>query len=220
MFTVMPEDITNFLREMMPERSELLKSIEKECLEEYIPLVEPEVGRFLQVLVQIKRPSRILEIGTGIGYSSILLAQALDENKHITTIEIDKNRYERACKNFAAAGINEIITPLWGDANEIIPTLKGPFDFVFMDAAKGQYPEFFSKIWPLLCKDGVLVIDNIFLNGWVINMTWPERRKKTMVCRVRKLLETLKNHTELTTAIVPLGDGLSVSTRRALHEKS
>lgn len=216
----MPDDITNFLREMLPERSELLKKIEKECLAEHIPLVEPEVGKFLQVLVSIKKPSRILEIGTGIGYSTILLAQATNTSKHVTTIEIDNSRYERACENFKEAGLSEVITPLWGDANEVIPTLKKSFDFVFMDAAKGQYPEFFIKIWPLLQKEGVLVIDNIFLNGWVISMTWPERRKKTMVCRVRKLLETLKNHTELTTAIVPLGDGLSVSTRRATHEKS
>ncbi len=212
---VIPDHVVEFIQGMLPERTALMQRIEAECRAEYIPLVEPEVGQFLQVLLNIKKAVRILEIGTGIGYSSILLASSFGTLKgHITTIEIDRDRYARACDNIREAGLAELITPLCGDANEVIPSLVGTFDFVFMDAAKGQYPEFFLKFWPYLEPGGLIVIDNIFLNGWVIDMTWPERRKKTMVCRVRELLEMLKKHEGLLTSIMPLGDGLAVSVRR------
>lgn len=215
MSEVLPNTVVSFIQSLLPESSSFLKELAQECQTEYIPLVEPEVGQFLQVILKLKKAKSILEIGTGIGYSSILLAQALPiEEINITTIEIDEQRFQRACANFEKAGISNRIRAKLGDANEIIPTLKGPFDFIFIDAAKGQYPEFFHKVWPLLTPDGVIIMDNIFLNGWVIDMSWPERRKKTMVCRIRNLLETLKNHPELMTTIIPLGDGLSVSIRR------
>lgn len=208
-------ETTDFLRMMVPERPELLKRIEEECRAEYIPLVTPETGRFLQTIIQATKPERILEVGTGIGYSAILMAWASKEwVQKITTVEIDAARFERACRNFHEAGAAGLIEPLLGDAAEIIPTLPAGYDFVFMDAAKGQYPDFFAKVFPLLLSGGVLIIDNIFLGGWVVEMSWPERRKKTMVCRVRELLETLKEHPELTTSLIPLGDGLAVSVRR------
>ncbi|MDD2402048.1 MAG: O-methyltransferase [Clostridia bacterium] len=210
-----PENIVDFIQYLLPERSSFFEKIEKECEKEYIPLVKPEVGQFLQVLLGIKQAKRILEIGTGIGYSALCMAMASRcEDRHITTIEIDKDRYERACSYFEEADVSSIITPYYGDANEIIPKLNDTFDFIFIDAAKGQYPEYFNKIWSLLEPGGVLVIDNVLLNGWVIDMYWPERRKKTMVCRVRDLLETLKDHSELLTSIIPLGDGVSVSVRK------
>jgi len=211
----LPGQVAEFIRSMVPERTDLLKKIEKECHEEYIPLVQPETGQLLRVLAAVKDAERILEIGTGIGYSTILMAESgAARGAHVTTIEIDRKRYARARQNFLEAGLSSVITPLCGDANEIIPTLRGTFDLVFMDAAKGQYPEFFERVWSLLEPGGVLVVDNIFLNGWVIEMNWPKRRKKTMVCRVRELLESLKNHPLLDTALVPLGDGLTVSVRR------
>lgn len=213
MSEIFSEKVEGFLKEMLPERDEFLQELEKTCQNEFIPLVEPEVGRFLQVLLSLKGARSVLEVGTALGYSGILLARAPGE-RHITTIEIDEDRYQRACENFRGAGVSHLITPLLGDANEVIPTLEGPFDFIFVDAAKGQYPQFFARVMPLLLPGGVLVIDNVFLNGWVIDMTWPERRKKTMVCRVRELLEVLKNHEELITSVIPLGDGLTVSVRR------
>lgn len=211
--------VVEFIRMMLPESPRLLQEIAEECQEGFIPLVTPETAQFLKVLIQHKKPSRILEIGTGIGYSAILLALANPQAK-VTTIEIDEDRHERALQNFKRAGIDQRITALRGDASEVLPKLKGSFDFIFMDAAKGQYPEFFARVWPLLESGGLLVIDNIFLGGWVIDMTWPKRRKKTMVCRVRELLEMLKHHPGLTTSIVPLGDGLTVSVRRKSDEES
>lgn len=212
--TLLPEKVVKFMREMLPEKSALFTELEKECMRDYIPLIEPEVGRFLQVLLEIKQAERVLEIGTGIGYSTLWMALASErKNRHITTVEIDPARYERACQYFQKAGVASLITPLLGDAREVIPKLEGSFDFVFMDAAKGQYPEFFQQIWPLLEPGGVLVIDNILLNGWVIDMYWPERRKKTMVCRLRELIEELKNHPGLKTSLIPLGDGVSVSVK-------
>lgn len=215
MTEMVSEKVVEFMRELLPERTGFLQQLEKECQDEYIPLVEPEVGQFLQVMVKARGACRVLEIGTGIGYSAILLAEAFrDRGGHLTTIEIDQDRYVRACRNFCEAGVSDLITALHGDANQIIPELCGSFDLIFMDAAKGQYPEFFARLWPLLERGGVLLIDNIFLNGWVIDMSWPERRKKTMVVRMRELLDTLKAHPDLVTSVIPLGDGLAVSVRR------
>jgi predicted O-methyltransferase YrrM len=212
---IIPENIAAFLQELLPQKPPLFAEIEKECEKDYIPLIKPEVGQLLQVLLGIKPAERILEIGTGIGYSTLWLALAPNKGRrHITTVEIEKKRYERACHYFQKAGVSSEVTPILGDAHEIIPRLKDTYDFVFIDAAKGQYPEFLHKVWPFLEPGGVLVLDNILLNGWVVEMYWPERRKKTMVCRLRKLLEMLKNHPELLTTILPLGDGVSVSVRK------
>lgn len=212
---MLPENIVHFIQYLLPQRSALFKEIEKECEKNHIPLVEPEVGQFLQVLLQIKQAKRILELGTGIGYSTLWLALAPGrEDRQITTIELDQERYKRACYYFIKAGVDAFIKPLRGDANEVIPHLTEGFDFIFVDAAKGQYPEFFNKVWPLLEPGGVLVLDNILLNGWVIDMYWPERRKKTMVCRLRDLLEMLKKHPGLSTTVLPLGDGVSVSVKK------
>ncbi|MBZ4652832.1 MAG: hypothetical protein JG781_170 [Peptococcaceae bacterium] len=214
-------NLVKFIQDMVPERSGLLKELEMECQAEHIPMIQPQVGQFLLLLLSIHKPVRILEIGTAIGYSTLWFTQALQDTRgHITTIELDKDRYERACANFLRAGVAGRITPLLGDANELLPTLKGPYDFIFIDAAKGQYGEFFAKAWALLAPAGVIVMDNIFLNGWVIDMTWPHRRKKTMVVRVRDLLENITSHPDLLTSLIPLGDGLSVSIRRNAHEKS
>lgn len=212
-----PENIVNFIQQLLPERPPLFAEIEEECKRDYIPLIEPEVGQLLRVLIGIKQAERILELGTGIGYSALWMA--LNPGKEgrqikITTLEIDQSRYERACHYFQKAGVTTVVTPLLGDANELIPQLEGTFDFIFMDAAKGQYPEFFQKVWPLLEPGGVLVIDNVLMNGWVIDMYWPERRKKTMVCRVRKLLEMLKEHSGLLTTTLPLGDGVTVCVKK------
>jgi len=211
---IVADNIIEFIRQLLPERDEALEKLAAECKAEWIPLVQPEVGQFLQVLLQIKQASRILELGTGVVYSTILLAQALSWPGRITTIEIDPQRYERACANFRQHKVAEKITPLLGDANELLPTLEGDFDFIFVDAAKGQYPEFFNKLWPKLAPQGVLIMDNIFMNGWVADMYWPERRKKTMVVRLRQMLETLKEHPGLVTSVLPLGDGLTVSVRK------
>lgn len=216
MESIVPQYVVDFIRQMVPERSSFLKDMERQCRAEWIPLVESEVGQFLQVLLKIKQARRILEIGTGIGYSTILMASVPGPaERSLTTVEIDPDRFNRACANFTAAGVEKLITPIWGDAREVIPTLDGTFDFIFVDAAKGQYPELFDKLLPLLEPGGLFILDNIFLSGWVIKMSWPERRKKTMVCRVRHLLETLKTHPQLTTSILPLGDGISLSVRSA-----
>lgn len=218
MSDIIEDKTLDFLRGFLPPRDEKIEKIADECRKEWIPLVSPEVGQFLQVLARVKGARRILEIGTGIGYSTILLAHTLPKNGHITTIEIDEGRYKRAISNFQDNNVAQVITPLWGDANEVLASCKEEFDFVFLDAAKGQYPEMFIKILPLLEPGGVLIMDNIFLNGWVIDMTWPERRKKTMVVRMREVLQTITTHKLLNTTVIPMGDGIAVSVRRKEDE--
>lgn len=215
MSEIIPSKVVDFIREMIPSRSIELEKIAQICRDEWIPLVQPEVGQFLQVMVQVKGAKRILEIGTGIGYSTIILAQAARiSGGEITTIEIDRERYERACQNFLENKVEDIINPICGDAGNVLDELPGSFDFIFIDAAKGQYQEFSKKVVPLLIPGGVLVMDNIFLNGWVIDRFWPERRKKTMVVRLRELLESLKDHPQLITSLIPMGDGLALCVRR------
>lgn len=212
-----PENIVSFIQQLIPEQPSLFAEIAEECKRDYIPLIDQEVGQLLRVLMEIKQAERILELGTGIGYSSLWMAlNPGNEGRkvHITTMEIDEDRYQRACRYFQKAGVVEMIMPLLGDANDLIPHLEGTFDFIFMDAAKGQYLEFFQKFWPLLEPGGVLVIDNVLMNGWVADLYWPERRKKTMVVRLRKLLEMLKEHSGLSMATLPLGDGVAVCVKK------
>lgn len=211
-----PENVVQFIRQLIPDLGPLFAEIEGECKRDYIPLIDPEVGQLLRVLIELKQARRILELGTGIGYSTLWMAlNPRNEVKklHITTVEIDPHRYERACHYFERAGVTAVVTPLLGDTKAIIPQLGGSFDFIFMDAAKGQYPAFFQKLWGLLEAGGVLVIDNVLMNGWVADLYWPERRKKTMVVRLRQLLEMLKTHKELITVTLPMGDGVTVCVK-------
>ena len=140
MSDLMAANLSQFLSAMVPERHGLLKEIEEECKKDHIPLIEPEVGQFLSLQIRVKKAKRILEIGTAYGYSTFWLAQALaSSGGHVTTLEINEARYERARTYFSQAGLLPVIKPLWGDALELIPTLKGQsFDFEIGRASCGE----------------------------------------------------------------------------------
>lgn len=214
---IVDERIVTFINSMDTENSEILEAIEKEALDTYVPIVRKEMQSFLKVLLTIQKPMRILEIGTAIGFSALLMSEYAPEECEITTIENYKKRIPLARENFKRAGKEEQITLIEGDALEVLKGLKGKFEFIFMDAAKGQYLHYLPEVIRLLKVGGTLVSDNVLQEGDIIESHFAvERRNRTIHARMREYLYKLKHMEQLVTAILPLGDGVAVSTKRAV----
>lgn len=161
-----------------------------------------------------EKPVRILEVGTAVGYSAIYMNQFVPPEGHITTIEKWEPRIGKAKENFKRAGAENRITLLEGDASDILKQLDGTYDFIFMDAAKGQYIHFLPDIIRLLAWDGVLVSDNVLQDGEVLDSKYVvNHRNRTIHGRMREYLYTLKTHPLLETSIIPLGDGIALSVK-------
>ena len=207
---IVNERITAYLQSLEPDSP--YEEMERSARERYIPVIRRETAALLRTLIAIRRPQRILEVGTAIGYSALLMCQAMPENCQIVTIENDPDRAARARQNFARAG-EERIFLMEGDANEILPGLTGPFDFVFMDAAKGQYPHWLPLVLGLMPEGGVLFSDNVLQDGEVAESRFAvERRNRTIHGRMREYLYLLKHTEGVETAVVPIGDGVAIST--------
>ncbi|KJS83919.1 MAG: hypothetical protein JM58_11780 [Peptococcaceae bacterium BICA1-8] len=207
---VLNDNLQGFLKSLLPEKDELLLELEKYAQENHISIVEAEVGQLLNLLVNITKPNKLLEVGTAIGYSTICMARGLNSGAKLTTIELLPRRFALAQENFVKAGVADKIIAINGDAKIIVKNLSDQFDFIFLDAAKGQYSEFLNLSAKLLKPGGLLVADNVLLNGWVIDLNYPERRKKTMVYRMRSFLENLKDNPDFISSIIPLGDGVAL----------
>lgn len=207
---ILDSNLQLFIKSLLPERDNLLLTMEDYAREHHISIIEPEIGQLLKFLVCVTNPKNILEIGTAIGYSTLWMARALAEDARITTIELVPQRLQVAESNFEKAGVIDKIIRINGDAREIIYELDEVYDFIFLDAAKGQYSEFLDLTSKLLKPGGLLVADNVLLNGWVIDLKYPERRKKTMVYKMRGFLEELKENQGFVSSIIPLGDGVAL----------
>lgn len=195
----------------------LIEQIEKEAIDTHVPIIRKETQSFLKVILMMKRPSRILEIGTAIGFSAILMSEYLPKNGHITTIEKYQKRIPIARENFRRAKREGQITLIEGDALEVMETLSGPYDFIFMDAAKGQYIHYLPDALRLLSDGGVMMSDNVLQDGDVIESRFAvERRNRTIHSRMREYLYELKHHSQLQTAILPLGDGVALSVKKRI----
>ena len=211
---IVDERMRTFIHSLETENSEILETIEKEALDTYVPIIRMEMQSFLKVLLAIKKPKRILEVGTAVGFSAILMSEYAPEECHITTIEKYEKRIPIALENFKRAGKEQKITLIEGDAMEVLKGLEGSFDFIFMDAAKGQYIYYLPEVVRLLEKDGVFVTDNVLQDGDVIESRFAvERRNRTIHSRMREYLYELKHHRLLETSIIPLGDGVALSTK-------
>jgi predicted O-methyltransferase YrrM len=204
--------VTDYLRSLIPPYDEKLQNLARQCRKAHVPIVEPEVAQLLLFLVSSRKPKKILEIGTAVGYSSILMGRVIRQYKgSIATIERNRARYLSARKNIENAGLDEYINLIYGDASDILIELKDSYDMVFLDAAKGQYLNFYPEIYRLLLPGGILVADNVLYRGLVIPGSTFHRRKKTMVCRLRKFLQELNTNPSLTTTILPIGDGVAIA---------
>ena len=211
---IVDERIVTFINSMETENSKILEAIESEALSTYVPIIRKEMQSFLKVLLTIQKPMRILEVGTAVGFSALLMSEYAPAGCEITTIENYEKRIPIARNNFKRAGKESQITLLEGDAMEVLPTLDEPYDFIFMDAAKGQYIHYMPEVMRLLKTGGTLVSDNVMQDGSIIESKFAvERRDRTIHSRMREYLYELKHHEELLTSIIPLGDGVAVSVK-------
>lgn len=211
---IVDERIVTFINSLDTRNSELLETIESEARTADVPIIRREMQSFLKVLLMLKKPARVLEVGTAVGFSALLMSEYVPEECRITTIENYEKRIPIAHENFRRAGKEERITLIEGDAAEVLKTLDGPYDFIFMDAAKGQYIHYLPDILRLLSPGGCLVSDNVMQDGDVIESRFAvERRNRTIHARMREYLYELKHNDALTTSIIPLGDGVAVSIK-------
>ncbi|MDU6921462.1 MAG: O-methyltransferase [Roseburia hominis] len=212
---IVDERLVTYINSLDAGNTAMLDQIEREATADYVPIIRKEMQSFLKFLLAMKKPARILEVGTAVGFSAILMAEYDPVPCQITTIENYEKRIPIARENFKRAGKEAQIALLEGDAAEVLKTLEGPYDFIFMDAAKGQYIHFLPETLRLLAKDGVLVSDNVLQDGDVIESRFAvTRRNRTIHKRMREYLYTLTHSEELVTAVLPVGDGITLSTRR------
>ena len=212
---VVKEELVDFMRTKQKKLSGELGLIEEEAHLAEVPIIPHETVVFMQFLLGQLKPKNVLEIGAAIGFSSSLMAQLISEKGHVTTIDRFDVMIKKAKATYERLGLTEKVTLLEGQAADILPELTGPYDFIFMDAAKGQYIHFLPEILRLLAKDGVLVSDNVLQDGDVIESRFAvTRRNRTIHKRMREYLYTLTHSEELVTAVLPVGDGITLSTRR------
>ena len=212
---IVDERIVTFINSLDTKNSEILETVEREALASSVPIIRREMQSFLKTLLLIKKPMRILEVGTAVGFSALLMSEYAPEGCRITTIENYEKRIPIARENFRRAGKEEQIALIEGDAAEVMKKLEGPFDFIFMDAAKGQYIHYLPEALRLLPDGGVLVSDNVMQDGDVIESRFAvERRNRTIHARMREYLYELKHNDALVTSIIPLGDGVAVSVKQ------
>lgn len=209
-----------YLRNLIPDDVGILKEMHDFAIENKVPIIQKEGAKFLQFMVTLKKPKKILELGTAIGYSSILMNLASGGNNNITTIERDENMIKLAKENIKKYGLEDKINVVEGDCLEILENLKDEYDMIFMDAGKGHYNHFLPHCLRLLKEDGVIVADNVLFRGMVASDELVKRRKITIVKRMRSYLEMVSNDENLVTTVIPMGDGIALTVRRNENDKT
>ncbi len=204
-----------YIRMLDKGNGEFLDALEEEALREYVPIIRKETQAYLRTMLELAKPKRVLEVGCAVGFSALLMCRHLGPEAHITTIENYEKRIAAARENIKRAGEEERITLIAGDADRVLRELPGPYDFIFMDAAKGQYINFLPDILRLLSKDGILLTDNVMQEGDILESKYVvERRNRTIYKRMREYLYELTHNDNLTTVILPIGDGVTISIRK------
>ena len=212
---IVEERMRTYINSLDMGNTPFLEELEQYAIKERVPIIRREMQSFIKMFLALNQPKRILEVGTAVGFSALLMCEYNPEPCQIITIENYEKRIPIALDNFKKAGKEEQIELLEGDAAEILPTLTEPFDFIFMDAAKGQYLHFLPEVLRLLKSGGLLVSDNILQEGDLIESRFAvERRNRTIYKRMREYLYELKHNDELVTSLLPLGDGVAISTKR------
>lgn len=212
---IVPPYITEYLREKTVHDDGFLHELEVYAEKNSVPIVEPETARFLSVMTEIKKPERVLEVGTAIGYSSILMAKGLREGGQITTLEYNADMANIARENIEKAGMADRINVVEADAKDYLAYIEADesFDMIFLDGPKAHYIYMLDECVRLLKKGGLLISDNVLYKGMIADDNHVVRRKITIVKRLRKYIDALMAHPELKTALLPLGDGVTVSVK-------
>ena len=211
MANINEEFIDEYIREITPESSSYLKRLEEYAHENHVPIVEPETAQLIRVLLKSKKPKSILEVGAAIGYSALIMAEITEDTTNITTIERNESMIIEAKKNIENSPYAHRIKLIEGDAEEILPNLKDTYDFIFIDAAKGQYKEFFDHCSKYLVSGGIILSDNVLFKGMVASDQLVVRRKKTIVKRLREYLKYINELDGYTSCILPVGDGVAIT---------
>ncbi len=208
------ERIAAYINSLDRGNSEFLNQLRRQAVAQGIPIIRQEAEHLLKVFVRLKQPKQILEVGTAVGYSALLMSEVMPQGCRITTIEKYEKRIPIAQENFRLAGKEDVITLLEGDAMEVLEHLEGTYDLIFMDAAKGQYIHFLPLVMRLLSLGGVLISDNVLQEGEIIESRYcVARRNRTIHTRMRAYLYELTHREDLETSILPIGDGITVSIR-------
>lgn len=212
---IVDERMVAFINSMETENSAVLEEIEREALDTFVPIIRKEMQSFLKMLIAMKKPMRILEVGTAVGFSALLMNENAPKGCKITTIEKFEKRIPIAKANFERAGKGEEISLIEGDAIEVLRGLDDSYDFIFMDAAKAQYIAYMPEVLRLLESGGVLVSDNVLQDGDIMEARYAvERRNRTIHGRMREYLYQLKHEESLVTSIITLGDGVAISVKK------
>ncbi|EME8102354.1 O-methyltransferase [Enterococcus faecium] len=213
---VVKEELLDFMRTQQKKLPGELGKLEEEAHVAEVPVIPHETVVFLKFLLGQIQPERILEIGAAIGFSSSVMATTIGENAHVTTIDRFDVMIEKAKKNYERLGLTDKVTLLEGQAADILPELSGPYDFIFMDSAKSKYIEFLPECLRLLRKGGVLMVDDIFQGGTIL---LPDeeipRGKRAIHRKLNEFLRVVMNHPDLTSTVLPLGDGVILMTKEA-----
>lgn len=217
---IVEERMRTFINSLDAGNTPFLDELECSALSEGVPIIRKEMQSFIKTLLALKKPQRILEVGTAVGFSTLLMCEYSQPEMHITTIENYEKRIPKARENFRRAGCESQITFLEGDAGQILKELSGSYDLIFMDAAKGQYIHYMPEAVRLLSDGGILMSDNVLQDGDIIESRFAvERRNRTIHSRMRDYLYELKHSDVLETSIIPLGDGVALSIKKKKEEK-
>lgn len=212
---IIDERLTTYLNSLGSENTPLLHEIEQEALSQQVPIIRKDMQNLLKFLMAVHQPKTILEVGTAVGFSALLMCEYDTQLEELTTIEKYEKRFDQARDNFARAGREKQICFLTGDAMEILPTLDQTYDFIFMDAAKGQYIRFLPDVIERMHPGSLLVTDNVLQDRDILESRFAvERRNRTIHKRMREYLYVITHHEELTSTILPIGDGVALSVKR------
>jgi len=194
----------------MTMEKDKLNQIKQKALEEHIPIIMDDTLQVIEQKMKQNRPEKILEIGTAVGYSAICFTEFLAENGKIDTIERDEERIQEAKKNIKDMELEDKINIYSGDAVEILPTLTGKYDMIFIDAAKGKYPFFLSEALRMLAPNGTIFADNILYKGYVMS-DYNKHKQRTAVRNLREYIAETTENPNLDTQILEVGDGLAIT---------
>ena len=212
---IVDERMRTYINSLDMGNTPFLEELEQHAIRERVPIIRREMQSFIKMFLAVNRPKRILEVGTAIGFSTLLMCEYGPEDLEIVTIENYEKRIPIAKENFRRAGREAQITLLEGDAGQILKELEDSFDMIFMDAAKGQYINWLPDVMRLMKNGGVLISDNVLQEGDIIESHYlVERRNRTIYKRMREYLYELKHNPSLITSFIPLGDGVTVSVKQ------
>ncbi len=211
---IVNERIVSYIHSLEKTNTPLLEEMERFAKETNVPIIRKEMEGFLRTMVEIKQPKRILELGCAIGYSAILMSEYMPKDCKITTIENYDKRIPIATEYINKSVRKADINLIFGDALEEVPKLEKGFDFVFMDAAKAQYINFLPPVLEVMNKGGILIADNVLQEGDLVESKFTvTRRNRTIHKRIREFLYEVKNNEQLTTSVIPIGDGITLSVK-------